>query len=1114
MTEEDAGSILIPVRDTDEFVEVRIDELPEDCAVLLEILEGELAPLSVWLDVAVAYFKQGRTQAFLDILNKATEKGAEEHYRTNKHDRIVVLNALASYYSQLASRTQDKAEKQKCFAEATQHYNRADKIDIQEGVTWVGKGVLYLQKSDKQRALREFDMVLSWQAENTPALLGRACALYQRGQYKEALKCYKKVLTTNPACPPSVRFGLGLCYFKLDNLTMAQRCFERVLELDPDSVEANVALAVMDYNKGNAASVRQGTERLTKAYAVNPQHPRVLNYLANHFFYKGEYGHVETMATKALSLTDVPKINGESCFHLARCHQAQEDYDAAFDFYTRAIQHWPSFPLAQFGLAQMCLHKGNTAKATKLLQHVLKQYPDNYEAMKMLASLYVGTSNEELSRQFLNRITEQYPTDWESWIELGQLLEKANPTEALKAFETAARIQQKAMAGEQEEGQSAAAVVPTQLLNNIAVLKHKTGDFEGAEKVYIETITRAGAQISDFSAENITTSFNLARLYEDTKRYKEAEFLYSGILKERPDYADCYLRLGCISRARGDLTAAEEWFSSTFNVDVNHVGGWTMLGNLHMKKNEWKKAQEKFEHILKNVNKRDAYALLAMGNIYLNARQGESAERRAKNLKYALDHFYNVLQRQKNNLYAVNGLGIVLAHKGLLAQARTCFMRVWEAVASGIEVPDVWTNLGNVQLLQGNYSGAAMMYENCLAKFYNNANETLFLLLANAHYEAGKLDECLAALDKGLAINSESAILRYNRAICLKTFASTTIRRKSSELTVDLVRLALERAKEAAGLFAELAESGKEGGRKQYSTTKCGQMQEYCGELERAAELLLAKVEKRHNEAEEKRKENLRLAEELRKVMLKKKLEQDRKKEEERLAREEKARKDLEKLSEAKAAWESAGTRKRRQPDSGFDDSDSEDEMPGGGEEEAGGEGKKKGKKAAQKKKKAPAKKKRKKKDEAGDEDGGPQGPDSDEDMPSDDDFDDSFAAMRDARNPRLKQLADKMRQQEEAEKQKLKNRRRRPRLDDDEVPAALPDSDEEMDETAAEEKDVREKLTSLLDGMADDEIPKVTYNLIVSKIAEQHGDASLLRKHKRFAKTVATELLAARAAS
>lgn len=35
--------------------------------------------------------------------------------------------------------------------------------------------------------------------------------------------------------------------------------------------------------------------------------------------------------------------------------------------------------------------------------------------------------------------------------------------------------------------------------------------------------------------------------------FGEAEKLYKDILKEHPNYVDCYLRLGCMSRDKGQI---------------------------------------------------------------------------------------------------------------------------------------------------------------------------------------------------------------------------------------------------------------------------------------------------------------------------------------------------------------------------------------------------------------------------------------------------------------------------------------------------------------------------------------------------------------------------------
>lgn len=56
MADEDeptARSLLIPVKNSDQEVEVFVDELPDDVNDIIDILRAEVAPLDVWLKFAV-----------------------------------------------------------------------------------------------------------------------------------------------------------------------------------------------------------------------------------------------------------------------------------------------------------------------------------------------------------------------------------------------------------------------------------------------------------------------------------------------------------------------------------------------------------------------------------------------------------------------------------------------------------------------------------------------------------------------------------------------------------------------------------------------------------------------------------------------------------------------------------------------------------------------------------------------------------------------------------------------------------------------------------------------------------------------------------------------------
>ena len=71
------------------------------------------------------------------------------------------------------------------------------------------------------------------------------------------------------------------------------------------------------------------------------------------------------------------------------------------------------------------------------------------------------------------------------------------------------------------------------------------------------------------------------------------------ICLEHPNYVDCYLRLGCMARDRGQIYEASDWFKEALQINNEHPDAWSLIGNLHLAKMEWGPGQKKFERILK-----------------------------------------------------------------------------------------------------------------------------------------------------------------------------------------------------------------------------------------------------------------------------------------------------------------------------------------------------------------------------------------------------------------------------------------------------------------------------------------------------------------------------------
>lgn len=63
------------------------------------------------------------------------------------------------------------------------------------------------------------------------------------------------------------------------------------------------------------------------------------------------------------------------------------------------------------------------------------------------------------------------------------------------------------------------------------------------QKYFLASLERAKAEGEHdehyYNAISVTTSYNLARLYEAMNEFHEAEKLYKNILREHPNYVDC-----------------------------------------------------------------------------------------------------------------------------------------------------------------------------------------------------------------------------------------------------------------------------------------------------------------------------------------------------------------------------------------------------------------------------------------------------------------------------------------------------------------------------------------------------------------------------------------------
>ena len=277
-------------------------------------------------------------------------------------------------------------------------------------------------------------------------------------------------------------------------------------------------------------------------------------------------------------------------------------------------------------------------------------------------------------------------------------------------------------------------------------------------------------------AAALPVAFNLARLAEERGEDAEADARYDDLLAAAPGMTECLLRRAGMRARREDFDAAMALAEKAIESKPDDPDAMAYAGHLLMRQEKWKEATAMFKRLRALPKKLDAqaaqlaaaagkdpeaathqhdeYAMVSLANAaYYQAVKLQSSAKAFKHApgmdknaakendkekaklraveKEHLDHaatmYTKALQKSESNLFAANGLGILLADKGKVDEAKATFQLVAEgitaATADGAKAgdegvadaaaqrlassPDIWINQGHVQMAKGNYVAAA-----------------------------------------------------------------------------------------------------------------------------------------------------------------------------------------------------------------------------------------------------------------------------------------------------------------------------------------------------------------------------------------------------------------------
>lgn len=331
-----------------------------------------------------------------------------------------------------------------------------------------------------------------------------------------------------------------------------------------------------------------------------------------------------------------------------------------------------------FKLAREHARAGRLVQAEGVLRQILKQRPNDAEALHHLAILAHQAGKTPLATQLIERALTVNPSVSVYHANLGEMYRRLGKPE--KGI---------------EHGTRAIALNPkaADAHNNLGIAYFDVGDYESALRSYDTAI----AERPRF-AEALSNRGNALR---QLKRYTEAEADYRRSLAINPTYPEAFNNLGSVLRDLERPAEAEHAYSRAIALKPSYVEA---INNLVLAL----KDQKKFDEAIAAAEKalalkpQNAEAMAYLGSIYTEQNKIDAAfELLGKSLALAPD-----------KAETVSVLGRAYFEAGDAAKAIETYRR---AIALKPDFADPYNGIGNALKEFGRFEEARAAFETCLA---------------------------------------------------------------------------------------------------------------------------------------------------------------------------------------------------------------------------------------------------------------------------------------------------------------------------------------------------------------------------------------------------------------
>ncbi len=589
-------------------------------------------------------FQGLRLQALSALTEKNVDKALESFAKANQiqpHSR-----ELVGWYAETLSAANRPAEAEALVRDMLAH----DK-------TWgPGYDLLFLRyekHNDQQKAEEVLRERLQNDPSNPAAASNLANYLVSRNRFDEGESVMRRAIADKKSFPNG-REALGDFYLR-------SKKYDQALEQYQAGVKEHPKNAV-PYNQREVATYRlmgrrDEALRLAKTLSEkNPNDASAVRMYASLLLETGQKQDAVQAQTELKGLVQRNQADAGVHVDLARAYLAANDTGKALSESLEAVREQPELMIARALAARIYEDRGEHAKALEQTDVALAADANDAAVQLTRDRALIGLNEADKAQPELEALVRRYPGMNDARFALASvyLAEKqyASASEQFQAMEKANSADARGLIG----------------LQDVKVMEGKGEEAVKALQTLVDANPSAVAY--RYQLANVEAATATQTLKSDPKREKallaEAADNYKQILKNAPNTADAWLRLGIMQRELGENDAALASFDRAGSIDTHNAAPFLNRAVLLDALGRKKEAAEAYNKVL-DIDPGNGFALNNLA--FLNAESGA-------NLDQALTFAQRAKKKYPNNPDISDTLGFIYYQKNLNAEALGIFRQL------------------------------------------------------------------------------------------------------------------------------------------------------------------------------------------------------------------------------------------------------------------------------------------------------------------------------------------------------------------------------------------------------------------------------------------------------